>query len=225
MTPSTSKGFASHPRGVARLATSTNLPPHDLAVFDEIAGDALDLLGYPRSGLRRSPTAVLEATRVELQMRARRIRRVSSRRIGRRMRAWVPHRTVATKTKVYAPAPATNLTPIVDPPDLDLFGGDPAHNAAAKIDEQLAALTAEAARFDWEIIVADNGSRDATTMIVERWAQRCPRIRLVDASDAPARPMLGTPGPAPRSQPRVLRLRRHRRDGLARRDERGARRP
>lgn len=162
-----------------------DVSPHDLAVFDEIAGDALDLLGYPRSGLRRSPTAVLEATRVELQMRARRIRRVSSRRIGRRMRAWVPHRTVATKTKVYASAPATNLTPIVDPPDLDLSVVIPAYNAAATIDEQLAALTAEAVRFDWEIVVADNGSRDATAMIVERWAQRCPRIRLVDASEAP----------------------------------------
>jgi hypothetical protein len=172
-----------------------DVAPHDLAVFDEIAGDALDVLGYPRSGLRRSPTALLEATRVELRMRARRTRRVYSRRIGRRMRSWVPHRTVATRTKVYTSAPDPNLTPIVDPPDLDLSVVIPAYNAAGTIDDQLAALTAEVAPFE---------------CIRSTGRSPCSQRR------GPCRT---------RSQPGVLRLGRHRRDRLAPRDERCTPRP
>jgi glycosyltransferase involved in cell wall biosynthesis len=61
----------------------------------------------------------------------------------------------------------------------------PARNAAATIDAQLEALLAEEWDGPWEIIVVDNGSRDATTAIVKRYAARDARVRLVDASDAP----------------------------------------
>jgi glycosyltransferase involved in cell wall biosynthesis len=59
----------------------------------------------------------------------------------------------------------------------------PARDAAATIDAQLEALLAEDWLAPFEVVVVNNGSRDATTAIVERYAARDARVRLVDASD------------------------------------------
>ncbi len=61
----------------------------------------------------------------------------------------------------------------------------PAFDAAATIDDQLYALGHQADAGPYEVVVADNGSRDRTLAMVEAWARRDPRIRAVDASDRP----------------------------------------
>ena len=50
------------------------------------------------------------------------------------------------------------------------------------LEHQLRALAAQQIEFDWEVVVADNGSDDETSSCVLRWSERCPRIHLVDAS-------------------------------------------
>lgn len=57
----------------------------------------------------------------------------------------------------------------------------PVRNEARHIDEQLAALYAQTYRGDVEVVVADNGCRDGTIEIVERWRDRLPRLVVVDA--------------------------------------------
>ena len=46
----------------------------------------------------------------------------------------------------------------------------------------MVACLAEGNEGDWEVIVADNGSTDATRRIVGRYLERTSRVRLVDAS-------------------------------------------
>ena len=58
----------------------------------------------------------------------------------------------------------------------------PARNAAAVLDGQLAALSTQTYRGDWEVIVADNGSSDHTGAVALSWIGRVPGIRLVPAS-------------------------------------------
>jgi GT2 family glycosyltransferase/glycosyltransferase involved in cell wall biosynthesis len=58
----------------------------------------------------------------------------------------------------------------------------PARNAADVIDRQLAALANQTYAGSWEVIVADNGSTDGTTNRVNRWSDRIPDLRVVDAS-------------------------------------------
>ncbi len=56
----------------------------------------------------------------------------------------------------------------------------PAYNEAAAIGEALARVSAYAARLgDWQLIVVDDGSTDATARIVSEAATREPRVRLV----------------------------------------------
>jgi len=50
------------------------------------------------------------------------------------------------------------------------------------IDHQLTALSAQDFSGRWEVVVADNGSKDATRACVQNWAGRDHRFRLVDAS-------------------------------------------
>jgi colanic acid/amylovoran biosynthesis glycosyltransferase len=61
----------------------------------------------------------------------------------------------------------------------------PARNAAATIDEQLAALTAQDYGGAWEVIVVDNGSTDSTRVQAMAWADRLPGLRVIDASGQP----------------------------------------
>ena len=54
-------------------------------------------------------------------------------------------------------------------------------NGAATIAAQLEALAGQTTR-DWELVVADNGSTDASGAIVEQWRPRLPALTIVDAS-------------------------------------------
>jgi glycosyltransferase involved in cell wall biosynthesis len=58
----------------------------------------------------------------------------------------------------------------------------PAFDAEAVIGDQLAALTAQIYDGAWEVVVADNGSTDGTRAAAERFADRLPGLRVVDAS-------------------------------------------
>lgn len=58
----------------------------------------------------------------------------------------------------------------------------PAHNAAATLAEELEAMVAQTYRGDWEVIVADNGSTDATRQVAESFVDRVPGLKVVDAS-------------------------------------------
>ena len=60
----------------------------------------------------------------------------------------------------------------------------PVRNGAATIAEQLHALAGQEYPGAWEVLVADNGSSDATVTIVEAWRARLPGLRIVDASGA-----------------------------------------
>ncbi|GAA5212219.1 hypothetical protein GCM10025774_36010 [Microbacterium kyungheense] len=57
----------------------------------------------------------------------------------------------------------------------------PAYNAARTIARQLDALTRQHVDVDWEVIVCDNGSTDATSRTAQSWADRLP-LRVIDAS-------------------------------------------
>ncbi|MDQ1522030.1 MAG: hypothetical protein QOI55_3103 [Actinomycetota bacterium] len=58
----------------------------------------------------------------------------------------------------------------------------PCLNAAAGLARQLEALRAQEWPHDWEVIVADNGSTDATRAIAESYEKLLPSIRVVDAA-------------------------------------------
>ena len=59
----------------------------------------------------------------------------------------------------------------------------PARNAARYIGEQLRALAAQTFAGSWEVLIADNGSTDATARIATSWADRLPNLRVIDASE------------------------------------------
>jgi len=61
----------------------------------------------------------------------------------------------------------------------------PARNAAGTIGAQLEALHAQTFDGWWEVIVVDNGSRDATAQTAECWRGHLPRLRVVYAPGAP----------------------------------------
>jgi GT2 family glycosyltransferase len=58
----------------------------------------------------------------------------------------------------------------------------PVRNGMPWLEEQLCALAGQQISAEWEVVVADNGSQDSTRACVERWTERVPRIRLVDAA-------------------------------------------
>jgi glycosyltransferase involved in cell wall biosynthesis len=55
----------------------------------------------------------------------------------------------------------------------------PARNAARTIGDQLEALSRQEYPAAWEVIVADDHSRDATKRIASEWASRLPRLTLL----------------------------------------------
>jgi glycosyltransferase involved in cell wall biosynthesis len=61
----------------------------------------------------------------------------------------------------------------------------PCLNGAATIAIQLEALAAQQWSEPWEVIIADNGSTDATFQIIEQYHDRLPGLRVVNASDKP----------------------------------------
>ena len=56
----------------------------------------------------------------------------------------------------------------------------PAYNAAATLAEQLEALAEQDYEGDWEVLVVDNGSSDATADIARRYAGRLPACTVVE---------------------------------------------
>jgi glycosyltransferase involved in cell wall biosynthesis len=61
----------------------------------------------------------------------------------------------------------------------------PVRDGAGTIGEQLAALGRQTYTGEWEVVVADNGSTDATVTTCEGLAHLVPLLRVVDASDRP----------------------------------------
>lgn len=58
----------------------------------------------------------------------------------------------------------------------------PVYNGEDHLPAQLEALAQQTYTGDWEVVVADNGSVDATPAIIERFAETMPQMRAVDAS-------------------------------------------
>ncbi|QBI20288.1 glycosyltransferase family 2 protein [Egibacter rhizosphaerae] len=58
----------------------------------------------------------------------------------------------------------------------------PVYNAAATLGQQLASLAIQDYPHDWEIVVADNGSTDASVLVAEAFLDSIPSLRVVDAS-------------------------------------------
>jgi glycosyltransferase involved in cell wall biosynthesis len=56
-------------------------------------------------------------------------------------------------------------------------------DAAATVGDQLRALATQACADPWELVVVDNGSRDATVAVVESWRPSLPGLRVVSAVD------------------------------------------
>jgi glycosyltransferase involved in cell wall biosynthesis len=58
----------------------------------------------------------------------------------------------------------------------------PVRDGLPWLDAQLEALTAQESDMPWEIVVADNGSSDASLSVAQSWAARHDHIRVIDAS-------------------------------------------
>jgi GT2 family glycosyltransferase len=61
----------------------------------------------------------------------------------------------------------------------------PVRDGLPWLNDQLAALAAQQCDEPWEVIVADNGSHDASVALAREWASRCSAIRVIDASARP----------------------------------------
>jgi glycosyltransferase involved in cell wall biosynthesis len=57
----------------------------------------------------------------------------------------------------------------------------PARDAQATLDEALESIAAQTHR-DWELIAVNDGSRDGTAAILERWSRRDARVRVLNPS-------------------------------------------
>ena len=58
----------------------------------------------------------------------------------------------------------------------------PVRNGMPWLEEQLCAVVGQKLTAEWELVVADNGSEDGTRACVQRWSQKAPRIRFVEAA-------------------------------------------
>jgi glycosyltransferase involved in cell wall biosynthesis len=61
----------------------------------------------------------------------------------------------------------------------------PALNAVGTLEDQLSAVLTQDCSVPIEVVVADNGSHDGTRNVVQSWADRDSRVRLVDAAHVP----------------------------------------
>jgi GT2 family glycosyltransferase len=59
----------------------------------------------------------------------------------------------------------------------------PCYNAAATIREQLEALAGQQSARRWELVVADNGSTDASRTLAAQYQSRIPNMRIINATD------------------------------------------
>jgi glycosyltransferase involved in cell wall biosynthesis len=66
------------------------------------------------------------------------------------------------------------------PPQLSIV--IPCYNSEASLAAQLSAIAAQETRYTWEVLVADNGSRDRTLAIASAFRERLPTLRIVDAT-------------------------------------------
>src|SRR5439155_615850 len=67
-------------------------------------------------------------------------------------------------------------------PGIKLSAVIPCRNAADRLPRQLEALTREKWQGWWEVVIADNGSKDGTREVAERFKDRLPHLLVVDAS-------------------------------------------
>jgi glycosyltransferase involved in cell wall biosynthesis len=58
----------------------------------------------------------------------------------------------------------------------------PARDAATVLPGQLEALSRQEFHGAWEVVVADNGSSDATAAVAAEWQHKVPELRVVDAA-------------------------------------------
>jgi GT2 family glycosyltransferase len=61
----------------------------------------------------------------------------------------------------------------------------PVRDGLPWLDAQLGALAAQECDEPWEVVVADNGSLDASMSLARSWADRCDAISVLDASARP----------------------------------------
>ena len=88
-----------------------------------------------------------------------------------------PHRTMPAieheeRARARAARPRPRLVTVVVP----------VRDAAAHLPAQLAALARQDHTGDWEVVIADNGSRDGSVDVARRWLDRLPAARLVRAT-------------------------------------------
>ena len=58
----------------------------------------------------------------------------------------------------------------------------PCYESAATLGDQLAALAGQTTRYPWEVLIADNGSRDDTIAIANAFRDRIAALHVVDAT-------------------------------------------
>lgn len=58
----------------------------------------------------------------------------------------------------------------------------PCFNNETTLPDQLSALAAQSSTYSWEVLIADNGSRDGTVAVAISFTNRIPALRVVDAS-------------------------------------------
>jgi glycosyltransferase involved in cell wall biosynthesis len=58
----------------------------------------------------------------------------------------------------------------------------PCFNSEATIGAQLSALASQTTQYPWEVLIADNGSRDGTLAIAASFRDRIKRLEIIDAS-------------------------------------------
>jgi glycosyltransferase involved in cell wall biosynthesis len=68
------------------------------------------------------------------------------------------------------------------PPQLSVV--IPCYNSEATLADQLSAIARQVTRYTWEVLIADNGSRDRTLAIAESFRLRISTLRIVDATQS-----------------------------------------